>query len=160
MSEVIKNREELLFVSSEILEQVKEDARQSSRHMARLLMHLSHDDLVQEMLIALGRDCVVTPNRSLGRSESLQIIEGELMVILFDDLGNVIEKVEMAGPESGKSFLYRFNITPWHTMVPLSDIVVVHEALQGPFEKSSEPPPDWVPTDTVNMKRFLNEILD
>ena len=158
MPEVIKNSEELLFINNDLVEQIIEEASQSQRHMARLLMHFDHEDPVQEMLIAMGRDCAVMPNRSVGRSESLQIVKGELLLIIFDDNGNVVKRVEMRPAGSDKVFLYRLSSTPWHTMIPLSEIVVVHEALQGPFNNSSEPLPDWVPGDSQDLKQFLKEI--
>ena len=158
MPEVIKNSEELLFINNDLVEQIIEEASQSQRHMARLLMHFDHEDPVQEMLIAMGRNCAVMPNRSVGRSESLQVVQGELLLIIFDDNGNVVKRVEMRPAGSDKVFLYRLSSTPWHTMIPLSEIVVVHEALQGPFNNSSEPLPDWVPGDSQDLKQFLKEI--
>ena len=158
MPEVIKNSEELLFINNELVDQIIGEAKQSQRHMARLLMHFDHEDPVQEMLIAMGRDCAVMPNRSVGRSESLQIVKGEMLLIIFDDNGNVVKRVEMRPAGSDKVFLYRLSSTPWHTMIPLSEIVVVHEALQGPFNNSSEPLPDWVPGDSQDLKQFLKEI--
>ena len=158
MPEVIKNSEELLFINNDLVEQIIEEASQSQRYMARLLMHFDHEDPVQEMLIAMGRDCMVMPNRSIGWSESLQIVNGELLLIVFDDNGKIVQRVEMGPTGSDKVFLYRLSSTPWHTMIPLSEIVVVHEALQGPFNNSSEPLPDWVPGDSQDLKQFLKEI--
>ena len=156
MPEVIKNSENLLFVDRDLVDQVKEEARKSPRLLARLLMHLSHDDPVQEMLIALCRDCVVAPNRAIGRSESLLVVEGDVLLIVFDEDGRVVEQVEMGPPGGDKAFLYRFSSTTWHTMVPLTEIVVVHEALQGPFDQSSDPQPDWIPEDPAELKSFLS----
>ena len=158
MPEVIKNSEELLFINNDIIEQIIEEASQSQRHMARLLMHFDHEDPVQEMLIAMGRNCAVMPNRSVGRSESLQVVQGELLLIIFDDNGNVVKRVEMGPAGSGKVFLYRLSSTPWHTMIPLTKMVVVHEAIEGPFKQSLEPLPDWVPGDSESLKLFLKEI--
>ena len=158
MPEVIQNSEELLFINNELVDQIIGEAKQSQRHMARLLMHFDHEDSVQEMLIAMDRDCAVMPNQSVGRSESLQIVKGELLLIIFDDNGNVLKRIEMGPAGSDKVFLYRLSSTPWHTMIPLSEIVVVHEALQGPFKNSSESFPDWVPGDSESLKRFLKEI--
>ena len=158
MPEVIKNSEERLFINNDLVDQIIGEAKQSQRHMARLLMHFDHEDPVQEMLIAMGRNCAVMPNRSVGRSESLQVVQGELLLIIFDDNGNVVKRVEMGPTGSGKVFLYRLSSTPWHTMIPLTKMVVVHETLQGPFKQSLEPFPDWVPGDSESLKRFLKEI--
>ena len=160
MPEVIKNSEELLFINNELVEQIIEEASQSQRHMARLLMHFDHEDPVQEMLIAMGRDCTVIPNRSPGRSESLQIVKGELLLIVFDDNGKVVSRVEMGPSGSDKVFIYRLSSTPWHTMIPLSEIIVVHEVIEGPFSNSSDPMPDWVPENPDDLKQFLKDCLD
>ena len=155
MPEVIKNSEELLFINNELVDQIIGEAKQSQRHMARLLMHFDHEDPVQEMLIAMGRDCAVMPNRSPGRSESLQIVKGELLLIVFDDNGKVVSRVKMGPAGSDKVFLYRLSSTPWHTMIPLSEIVIVHEVIEGPFSNSSDPMPDWVPENPDDLKQFL-----
>jgi cupin fold WbuC family metalloprotein len=158
MPEVIKNSEERLFINNDLIEQLIEEASQSQRHMARLLMHFDHKDPVQEMLIAMDRNCAVMPNCSVGRSESLQVVQGELLLVIFDDNGNVVKRIEMGPTGSDKVFLYRLSSTPWHTMIPLTKMVVVHETLQGPFKQSSEPLPDWIPGDSESLKRFLKEI--
>ena len=159
MPEVIKNNSDILFVNHEMIEEIKYEALQSSRHIARLLMHLSHEDTVQEMLIAMGKNCVVTPNSSIGKSESLQIIEGRLLLVIFDKDGNVVKQEEMAPVGNNCASIYRLNSTPWHTMIPLTEMVVVHETLQGPFESSSEPLPNWIPSDNNSMKKFIQELL-
>ena len=160
MPEVIKNSKELLFINNELVDQIIGEAKQSQRHMARLLMHFDHEDPVQEMLIAMGRDCAVMPNRSPGRSESLQVVKGELLLIVFDDNGNVLKRIEMGPYGSDKTFLYRLSSTPWHTMIPLSKIVVVHEVIEGPFSNSSDPMPDWVPENPDDLKQFLKDCLN
>tara|TARA_B110000008_G_scaffold279635_1_gene327623 strand:- start:2725 stop:3222 length:498 start_codon:yes stop_codon:yes gene_type:complete len=159
MPEVIKNNSDILFVNNKIIEEIKYEALKSSRHMARFLMHLSHEDLIQEMLIAMGKECVVSPNSAAGKSESLQVIEGRLLLVIFDLDGNIVKEEEMAPAGSNLSSIYRLNSTPWHTMIPLTEMVVVHETLQGPFESSSEAMPSWVPSDNSNMKKFIQKIL-
>ena len=160
MPEVIKNSEELLFINNDLVEQIIEEASQSQRHMARLLMHFDHEDPVQEMLIAMGRNCAVMPNCSVGRSESLQVVQGELLLVIFDDNGNVLKRIEMGPAGSDKAFLYRLSSTPWHTMIPLSEIVIVHEVIEGPFSNSSDPIPDWVPQNPDGLKQFLKDCLN
>ena len=159
MPEVIKNNSDVLFVNHEMIEEVKYEALQSPRHMARLLMHLSHEDMVQEMLIAMGKNCLVTPNSSIGKSESLQVVEGRLLLVIFDQNGNVVKEEEMGPIGSNFSSIYRLNSTPWHTMVPLTEMVVVHETLQGPFGNSSDVMPNWVPSESSGMEKFIQQIL-
>ena len=160
MPEVIKNNSDILFVNNKIIEEIKIEALKSSRQMARLLMHLSHEDLVQEMLIAMGKNCLVTPNSSIGKSESLQVLEGRLLLVIFDEDGNIFKSEEMAPAGENFSSIYRLNSTPWHTMIPLTETVVVHETLQGPFESFSGNVPSWIPSDQPSLKKFIKNILE
>jgi hypothetical protein len=43
-------------------------------------------------------------------------------------------------------------------MIPLTKMVVVHEAIEGPFKQSLEPLPDWVPGASESLKQFLTGI--
>ena len=160
MPEVIKNTEELFFVNNDNINEVKDEAQKSSKHLARLLMHLSHEDLVQEMLIAMSSGCLVMPNRAIGHSESLQLLGGELLLVIFDDFGRIIQRVKMGQIGSDNPYMYRFNSTPWHTMIPLSEIVVVHEIIQGPFKNSSEKQPEWLPKNTDEHTDFISQCLN
>ena len=99
MPEVTKNEDELLFVDDGLVETIKAESRKSSRLIARLLMHLNHEDPVQEMLIALCQGCSVVPNRSPGRSESLAVIEGEVLGTEgLQQLGNALYGDEDPSP--------------------------------------------------------------
>ena len=58
-----------------------------------------------------------------------------MKLVNFDDHGKVTNKYDMEPlGKSANPFMYRFNKCEWHTMVALSDIVLVHEILEGPFE--------------------------
>ncbi len=158
MPEIIKNNEDLLFINDELVDKIKMESQKSDRNIARLLMHKSHDDLVQEMLIAMCKDSCIIPNRCEGKSESLQIIEGRLLIVIFDECGVPIKKVEMSQFGSGKVSLYRMSSTPWHTMIPLSNSVVVHEVIEGPFSNVSDPIPDWIPNDHGKLASFIRDL--
>ena len=158
MSDIIKNDKEILFIDHKTIDDLILKAKKSSRHMARLLMHLSHENPVQEMLIALTRDCLVMPNQSVGKSESLQLIKGEMLLVIFSEDGKIKNSIRMGTPKTKLNFLYRLSNTPWHTMIPLSDIVIVHEVLQGPFEASSETSPDWLPQNNENLKLLITQV--
>ncbi len=157
MPEVFKNTDNLIIVDQNWITRLKEEAKKSTNRRARLLMHRSHDDLVQEMLIIFCKDCIITPNRSIGKSESLQVIEGEVVVVVFDDEGRVAERIEMGPPGSNMAFMYRLCSAPWHSMIPMSEFVVIHEALEGPFVKSEDLLPSWVPEEPSKLRNFLQQ---
>lgn len=139
-----KNSDNFISINHAWIDRLAKDAQLAQNHMGRLLMHNSPDDAVQEMLIALARNCAVKPNRSKGKSESLQVLRGDLTLVVYSDDGEETDRISMSAHDEKLPFLYRFNSTPWHTMIPISDVVVVHEVLQGPFVKSNEEEPAWV----------------
>ena len=99
-----------------------------------------------EQLVSIEKDTKIYPNCSKGKSESLNVLEGKMKLINFDNNGNVTKKLNMEPlGSSANPFLYRFNKCEWHTMVAISDLVLVHEILEGPFN---------------NMKNFKNVFFD
>ena len=40
-------------------------------------------------------------------------------------------------------FLFRISNSAWHTVVPKSDFVIIHEVTKGPFNKNSSEFADW-----------------
>ena len=158
MPEVFKNTENFIRVQEDWLTRLKQEAQQSPKRLARLCMHRNTEDVVQEMLIAFCKDCFISPNSAPGKSESLTVIEGEMLLVLFDDEGHVVNRIEMGPVGGSKTFMYRLCSASWHTMIPISEFVVVHECLQGPFVKSQTPIPGWIPRETAGLKNFLQQI--
>ena len=163
MSEVIFNTEEIIEVSAATLEDLKRRASEAPRRRFRLCLHRSPAEQVQEMVIVFCGDTYIRPHRHpRGKSESYHIIEGELTVFLFDDLGNVIRRVEMGEHDSDGSFLYRLASDIWHMPVPRSEFVVFHETFTGPFRRGLDVEhPGWSPeeTDTAGIVSLLRRIL-
>ena len=60
---------------------------------------------------------------------------------------------------SNNPFLYRFNKCEWHTMVAISDLVLVHEILEGPFDNKKNPDPEWLPNSNESLIEFYKKIL-
>ena len=85
MKDLIKNENNFITINKSTIEELKKKALKSPRNMARLLMHISSNDHVQEMLIVFGKNALIPPNKSLNKSESLHLIEGKILLIIFDD---------------------------------------------------------------------------
>jgi len=69
--------------------------------------------------------------RIRNKEEVYLVLRGSLLAILFDDEGNVTEKVHL-NPAEGH---YGIEIPPcvWHTIVVLESGTVIYEIKQGPF---------------------------
>lgn len=158
MSNIFFNKDNFISINNDWLDKLAEAAGQSERQVSRLLMHTAPEEGVQEMLIAFTNQCVIVPNHSPAKSESLHVLRGEIALILFDEYGKVSERLIMAPSGSGKPFMYRLSSTPWHTMVSLTPSAVVHEILQGPFVQSNETLPDWVTDQNAEWRRAVKEM--
>lgn len=134
---------------------LKEEAKAAPRERARLCLHQSEEDGVQEMLIVFCRGAQIRPHRTVNKSESIHVVEGRLKMLIFDDAGNVSQSFEMGGPGSGKSFMTRFTSGPWYTYVPLTDFVAIHEISRGPFEPHATVFPEWAPEDGPDLAKFI-----
>lgn len=162
MSAVSFSSEEIIEVGREQLDQLKQAATQATLKRARLCLHHDHSDKVQEMVIAFCQDSYVRPHRHVNKSESFHVIEGDLAVIIFDNKGHVTRRITMSPRGSGHTFLYRLSSSLWHTVVPLSEFVIIHETTTGPFVKGETEFAIWGPddADTDGIRAFLARIVN
>ena len=150
----------VLEVGGDWLRDLKAAAAESDKGRARLLMHHSPEDAVQEMVIAFSHGAVLPPHRTIGRSESVHLIEGQANIVFFDEQGAVEQVVELEPAASGGSFMYR--LTPehgLHTLLPLTPFVVVHETIPGPFSPDATVFPAWAPGEGAAARAFVEDAL-
>jgi len=156
MPAVFRHSDDVIVVDDEWTERVKENARREPKRRARLNLHHSEEDPVQEMLIAFCKDSLNAPHRHRGKSESIHVIEGRALVVFFDDGGRVTRRLHLGPPGGRLPSLYRLAAPTWHTVIPLDDIVVIHETASGPFSPDNELPPAWVPRDEGSLRAFIS----
>lgn len=146
-------------LSASDLASLRMEARQAELGRARICLHQSHADQIQEMVIAVRQGSYIPPHRHVGRTESLHLIEGSLMAVFFDEAGLVTERLMLGGPS--EPFLYRLASDHWHTILCLSDLVLFHETVCGPFEPDRKDVAPWAPqaTDRAGIERFMARLL-
>lgn len=139
MSYTVFNKESILTIDLKVLLELKKAAKQSPDRRARLCLHEYPEQSVNEMLLVMCKDSYIKPHRHPpGKHESYYIIEGEMDVLLFDDMGNVIKKIEMGMPGSDKIFMYRLSKNIWHQPVAKTEFVAYCEIFKGPFNKERD----------------------
>ena len=146
--ETVQNTKDIIFLNMEDVNKIKIQASTNERKRIRINMHHFMDSNIHEMIIVHYKNNYVRPHMHPNKTESFHIIEGELTVVLFDDNGKIISKVEMGPYNSGKSFCYRSIEKQWHTVIPRTDIVVFHETTDGPFSTDGTIQAPWAPADT------------
>jgi cupin fold WbuC family metalloprotein len=158
--EVLYPDEPLVRVDRAEVERLKEAARRTARGRMRLCAHPEASDRLHEMLIVHPRDAYVRPHRHIGKSESMNVLEGTCTLVFFDDGGRVTESVDMGDYRSGRCFYYRSAEERWHSLLITSDVLVFTEATNGPFVREENRPAPWSPAaeDAEGVRRFLDRV--
>ena len=144
-------------VSEESIARLKKMALNAPLKRARLCLHASHEDAVQEMVIALHWDTYIRPHKHPEKSESFHMIEGSVLIGFFNDEGDILQTLEL-GSDPGSLFLYRMSIPFWHTVQPLTEFAIFHEVARGPFSGAEYP--SWEPKEDFQaIQEFKDRIL-
>ena len=148
MPAVIQAKGEIASVGPAEIAELKAAAAAEPLRRARINLHPASTDRLHEMIIAFWNDSFVAPHRHLDKSESFHVIEGEVDVLFFSDEGAVTRVLSLAAPGGPKPFAYRLNGKAWHSVIPRSPQVVLHETTNGPFVRGAVDLPTWAPTFT------------
>lgn len=160
--QVIFNTQEVAKIDENVVQDLKRKALGAPDKHSRLCLHRSLDDPVHEMIIVHCRGAYIRPHKHQDQAESFCMIEGDMLVVLFDDEGNQVDRFRMAERSAGKCFACRIEKSRWHTMVPLSEVVVFLETTSGPFRPDTHNVlAPWSPeaSDRAAVDRFVKTIL-
>ena len=144
---VIQNTKDKILVGRDDLENLKLLAKKDPQLRARICLHKNKEELVQEMIIAFCKGSYVQPHRHVDKSESYHIMEGELDIIFFDKNGSEKSKIQLSANREDLPTLFRISSSEWHTVVPKTDYVIIHEVTKGPFNKNSSDYASWAPAE-------------
>ena len=151
----------IIEITPQLLAKLKHDAGRERLRRARLCLHSNPNEPLHEMVIAFCRDTYVRPHRHRAKNESFHIIEGELDVVFFDDTGRVTRRVAMGPVDSGRTLIYRLGSDQWHTVVVRTDMAVIHETTQGPFDPEENEFAPWSPepSEHVAVADFMHQLI-
>lgn len=163
MSEAEFNTLDIVEIDRKTIKSLKLSAEKSPWDRYRFCLHKSPEHLTNEMLIVADRMAYFRPHRHpIGTDESYFIIEGNMVVFIFNDLGEVIRIIDMGDYRSNLTVLYRLCSNLWHLPVPISEKVVYHEVLTGPFRKEEtvECAP-WSPpeSDSIAVSAYMKDLM-
>lgn len=110
------------------------EAKNNQRKRSHHLLHNSHDDKVQRLLIALIKDSFVEPHyHELPHQwELFFILDGSVELTLYSS-DNVIDNIIVLGKKSG---IYSIELPPTqiHSLKCISDTALLLEVKEGPFD--------------------------
>jgi cupin fold WbuC family metalloprotein len=160
--EVYVADEEIVKVSCLDVEFLKRQALATPRGRVRLCAHKENGDPVHEMVIVLTRSTYIRPHKHVGKTESFHVIDGVADVVVLDDAGNITEVIPLGDYASGRQFYYRLSRPTYHTLLIGSDILVIHETTNGPFQKGDAMLAPWAPheNDRAASERFIRQLSE
>lgn len=136
-----------------------ERARQSPRLRTNHNFHQNPDENPHRFLNAWVRGTYGAPHRHVTppKAESFLVLEGQVALFIFDDVGQVTEKHVLGGDVLG------VDIAPgvWHTLAPVSETGVCFEVKAGPYDALTDKEfAAWAPREgDAGAARYLASLM-
>ena len=146
--EVIFNTNKSISLTGRNIEQLVRAAEKNSRNRIRFCVHQTEDEPLHQMFIVHPRYAYVRPHMHVEKSESILILDGDLDYIIFDERGNIKERLQMGAYNSGKHFFQRTGPEIIHTLLIHSEWLVFLELIEGPFVKTETKYAEWSPPES------------
>ncbi len=129
---------------------------------ARLCLHGSPGAAFHEMLVLVHKGKYYRPHKHVMKDESCYIIEGSVGMFVCEEDGSVADACLL---EKKGDFLYRVGANMYHTILPLTDLVIFLESKIGPYKgKGDSIYASWSPDGSnagkiVSYSAELRQIL-
>lgn len=125
-----------MIIDKALLDQVSEQAKESSRLRMNYNFHQSLDEKCHRMLNAIEPGTDIPIHRHPTKDESFVILRGKVRSTTYNDDGSIIESIVLC-QENG---VYGVNLSKgvWHKLESLEPGSVIFECKEGPFVKHEE----------------------
>jgi cupin fold WbuC family metalloprotein len=132
-------------------------ARAAPRQRARILLHGSSDEVMQEMMIVMTRGQYVPPIWNDRSPKSYLVLSGCLKLVRFHISGAVTDCYRLAANDPTDPFFARINERCWHMSISDSPEVVFLETILGPHRGTMFA--DWAPAPSSSgATGFFTEV--
>ena len=125
----------------------------------RLCLHEGPHERFHDMIIAQHKGGYHRPHKHADKGETWSLMQGAMAAFVFAADGTVTDARRL---DADGQFLYRVGDAQFHTLIPLSDIVVYHESKPGPFTGPGDSEfATWAPDgkDPEAVEAYLNKLL-
>ena len=150
-------QKKLPVVDKKMLDALKEYAYKRKTDV-RVCLHKSPADNFQNMIILHRKSEYYRPHIHSKNGESYQLIEGELGIFFFDDIGNIIDQLRLS---FNNQIAARIPTKICHAIFPISSHVIFHESKLGPFIPGEDTVfPEWAPdlTNYNDINTYKNSL--
>ena len=136
----------------------------SDRKRSMFNLHTDFNDSIQRMVNVLQPTTYLCPHKHVDpeKFEVFAIIQGELLVLMFDDEGEIINHIILSAALG--NYIAELPPAIYHTIIPLSVNTAVLEFKEGPYaplsDKNFAP---WAPKEgeegTLEFNKKIFDIL-
>jgi cupin fold WbuC family metalloprotein len=134
--EVYSASDPVVLIGGNEIEELKTAVATAPRGRVRINAHPGVDDPLHEMFIAIRANCYIRPHKHPGKSVALHVIYGTVDVILFNDDGTIDKVARLSARDAlGEHFYCRVLANDFYAFVIRSDLLVMHEIVNGPFRR-------------------------
>lgn len=152
-----------MIIDNSLLKQLSDKAVKSVRKRTNYNFHKTNDDVLQRMLNILEPDSYVQPHKheNPDKREAFIILKGQLLVILFNDDGTIIE-AHTLNRDKG---VFGIEIPPrcFHTIIALEANTCVYEVKDGPYTPSDDKHfAPWAPSESevADANAYLRKLIE
>ena len=134
--------------SGDTLKQLVVSAKDSNRFRTNLNIHESADASVQRLFLVFEPGTYIRPHRhpQAHKWELLVILEGELELLIFNDSGEVVEKIKMS---STTNRAVELPPNTWHSYISKQSGTLALEIKEGVYLPTPEE--DFLPTSPAEQ---------
>lgn len=117
-------------VGTSTCDRLLSDAKMSPRRRSHLLLHESHADPTQRLLVAFDQGTYMQPHRHPEQWEMIVPMRGTLALLLFSDDGHVADRIELT---AGSIPISQITAGVRHSVVAMTSSALMLEIKPGPF---------------------------
>tara|TARA_Y100000768_G_C23924841_1_gene656934 strand:+ start:839 stop:1327 length:489 start_codon:yes stop_codon:yes gene_type:complete len=124
-----KNKVGLTLLDRDLLKIMKNISKKYKTDL-RLNLHSSPKDKHHDMIILQRRNYKCPIHKHLSNGETIHIIQGSMVVLLFNKKKKIINKILL---NKKNKLIYRIPTNLYHTVKITSQYAIYHENKKGPF---------------------------
>jgi cupin fold WbuC family metalloprotein len=135
----------------EDLNYLKDKYFKSERRRHRLCFHQNTEILLHDIVIIYDSKSYIPPNKHIGKSETIVLLQGELEFFIFNDRGEPFFGTKLSATDKQYPFIIRVPPNTWHGLRCISEEpCIVKETITGPYWKESLKWAEFAPSEVEN----------
>lgn len=131
------------------LSQLVADASKIERKRKVLVLH-DEDETINVLYNAIWPESYIMPHKHEDKKEYFQVVDGEFLVITFNDKGGIINAIYLQLPTFRYEDAYHSTVIPvntWHTVISITPGIIIEEKT-GPYNpETAKTFAPWAPQE-------------